>query len=171
MNKTRIITLLSALVVSLAAVSLLWAGTTVEDTFNMKTKEYTGDNAHKYYPVPFTHKKHHDDYKISCGECHHDANGKALELTMGDDVQRCIECHDKPGKAPKGKGKKKLKGKEKRQYHAEALHANCITCHKKFNKKFVEKAKAKDPKAKVKGPAPSSCGACHYEGNKKGKIK
>ena len=140
------ITLLSALVVSLAAVSLLWAGTTVEDTFNMKTKEYT---AHKYSEVPFTHKKHHEDYKISCGECHHDENGKALELTMGDDVQRCVECHDKLGKAPKGKGKKKLKGKAKREYHAEAVHANCITCHKSYNKENKTKA------------APASCKACH----------
>ncbi|SCY83409.1 cytochrome c3 family protein [Desulfoluna spongiiphila] len=160
MNKTRIITLLSALVVSLAAVSLLWAGTTVEDTFDMKTKEYTEAGGHKYSPVPFTHKKHHEDYKITCGECHHDENGKALELTMGDDVQRCIECHDKLGKAPKGKGKKKLKGKEKRQYHAEAVHDNCITCHKAFNKEFKKKAKDK----KAKGPAPTSCKKCHTEG-------
>ena len=157
MNKTRITTLLAALVVSLAAVSLLWAGTTVEDTFDMKTKEY---KKHTYNPAPFTHKKHAEDYNISCGECHHDADGKALELTMGDNVQRCIECHKIPGKAPKvKKGEKKLKGAEKRQYHAEALHDNCISCHKDFNKDF----KKKNP-GKKKGPAPTSCKKCHPGG-------
>lgn len=156
MNKTRLFTLLSALFVSLAAASLLWAGTTVEDQFTMKTKEYT---KHTYHPVPFTHKKHHEDYKIGCGECHHDADGKALELSLGDDVQRCIECHDKPGKAPRQKGKKLTK-KEKLAYHAEALHGNCIACHKDVNKAFKKKAKDK----KAKGPAPTSCKKCHPGG-------
>ena len=156
MKKTRISALLVAFIVSLAAASLLWAGTTVDDEFIMKTKEY---KKHTYNPVPFTHKKHTEDYKISCGDCHHDANGKALELTMGDDVQRCIECHSKPGKAPRTKkGEKKLKGKEKRQYHAEALHNNCITCHKTFNKDFKKKT------GKKKGPAPTSCNKCHPGG-------
>ncbi len=160
-------TLFTAFLVSLAAASLLWAGTTVEDEFIMKTKEYTGEHAHTYNPVPFTHKKHIEDYKISCGECHHDADGKALDIAMGADVQRCIECHDKPGKAKVKKGEKKLKGKAKREFHAEALHANCISCHKTFNKAFKKKAKAKDPKAKVKGPAPASCKKCHPGGKLK----
>ena len=107
--------------------------------------------------MPFTHKKHTTDYDISCGECHHDASGKSLELAAGDNVQRCIECHDKPGKAPK-KGKKKLKGKAKLQYHAEAMHANCISCHKTFNKDFKKKS------GKKKGPAPTSCKKCHPGG-------
>lgn len=155
MNKIRISTLLAALVISLAAVSLLWAGTAVDDQFVMKTKEYT---KHTYHAVPFTHKKHTDDYSISCGECHHDAKGKALELAAGDNVQRCIECHDKPGKAPKAKGKKKLKGKAKLQYQAEAMHANCISCHKTFNKDFKKKS------GKKRGPAPTSCKKCHPGG-------
>ena len=159
MNKTRISTLLAAFVVSLAAASLLWAGTTVKDEFKMNTKEY---KKHKKSLSLFTHKKHAEDYKISCGECHHDADGKALELKMGDDVQRCIECHDKPGKAPKvKKGEKKLKGAEKRQYHAEAVHNNCITCHKEFNKEYKAKTKEK------KGPAPTSCNKCHPKAKKK----
>lgn len=158
MKKTRMISLLLAMVASLAVVSLVWAGTTVEDEFLMKTKEY---KSHKYNYAPFTHKKHAEDYNISCGECHHDENGKPLELKMGDDVQRCIECHTKPGKAPKKKGKKKLKGAAKRQYHAEALHENCISCHKTFNKKFKKET------GKKKGPAPTSCKKCHPGGKMK----
>ena len=149
------ITMFLAVVTSLAVVGIVWAGTTVEDEFLMNTKEY---KKHTYNLAPFTHKKHTEDYKITCGECHHDENGKALELKMGDDVQRCIECHDKPGKAPRGKGKKKLKGAAKRQYHAEAMHQNCITCHKSFNKDFKKKT------GKKKGPAPTSCKKCHPGG-------
>ncbi len=46
----------------------------------------------------FSHKKHNEEYKIGCGECHHDAKGKPLnDLKLGDDVQGCIECHKIPG--------------------------------------------------------------------------
>ena len=100
--------------------------------------------------VEFTHKKHVEEYTIACGTCHHDETGKPLELTAGDPVQGCIECH-KETKKPKGE---KLAKKEKiAKYHFEAIHANCISCHKAYNK---EKG---DPKGKV--PAPASCKSCH----------
>ena len=115
---------------------------------------------HKKGVVQFEHKKHWDDYskeypefyKNGCGECHHDDKGKPLaELKDGDDVQKCIECHKIPAEAPKGKkAKKKLSKKEKiRDYHAEALHANCKGCHKRFNKKYKPKK------------APTTCAKCH----------
>ena len=115
---------------------------------------------HKKGVVQFEHKKHWDDYskeypefyKNGCGECHHDDKGKPLaELKDGDDVQKCIECHKIPAEAPKGKkAKKKLSKKEKiKDYHAEALHANCKGCHKKFNKKYKPKK------------APTTCTKCH----------
>ena len=115
---------------------------------------------HKKGVVDFTHKKHQNDYaeqypeyyKNGCGECHHDDKGKPLaELKDGDDVQKCIDCHKTPGEAPKGKkAKKKLSKKEKiKEYHAEALHANCKDCHKKFNKKYKPKK------------APTTCAKCH----------
>jgi len=115
---------------------------------------------HKKGVVKFEHKKHWDDYskeypefyKNGCGECHHDDKGKPLaELKDGDDVQKCIECHKIPAEAPKGKkAKKKLSKKEKiKEYHAEALHANCKGCHKKFNKKYKPKK------------APTTCTKCH----------
>ena len=115
---------------------------------------------HKKGVVQFEHKKHFDDYakdypefyKNGCGECHHDKDNKPLtELKEGDEVQKCIECHKIPAEAPKGKkAKKKLSKKEKiKEYHAEALHANCRVCHKKFNKKYKPKK------------APTTCKKCH----------
>ena len=115
---------------------------------------------HKKGVVQFEHKKHFDAYakdypefyKNGCGECHHDKDNKPLtDLKDGDDVQKCIECHKIAAEAPKGKkAKKKLSKKEKiKDYHAEALHANCKVCHKKFNKKYKPKK------------APTTCTKCH----------
>jgi len=127
---------------------------------------------HKKGVVKFEHKKHWDDYSkqypefypSQCGECHHDKDGKALtELKDGDDVQKCIECHkiasEVPKKLKKEWRKKKLKKAEtnklKLEYHAEALHANCKGCHKKFNKKYKPKK------------APTTCTKCHPKKKKK----
>jgi len=115
--------------------------TKVADVFDMK------DDAYKTYKkgiVQFPHKKHIADYGLACGECHHDADHNPLNnLKMGDDVEKCIACHSEPGKAPRKKGVNKL------DYHANALHDNCIPCHKTFNNKNHTKA------------APTSCGKCH----------
>ena len=116
---------------------------------------------HKKGVVQFEHKKHWDDYSKAypefypsqCGECHHDKDGKPLSnLKEGDDVQKCIECHKIASEAPKGKkAEKKLTKKEKiKDYHAEALHANCRDCHKKYNKKYKPEKKA-----------PTTCAKCH----------
>ncbi|MBT8372247.1 MAG: cytochrome c family protein [Deltaproteobacteria bacterium] len=121
---------------------------------------------HKKGVVHFEHKKHQDDYvqqypefyKNGCGECHHDKDNKPLSsLKEGDDVEKCIECHKIPSEAPKGKkAKKKLSKKEKiKDYHAEALHANCRDCHRKFNKKYKPKKKA-----------PTTCAKCHPKAKK-----
>ena len=93
--------------------------------------------------VQFTHTKHFEDYKIGCGDCHHDDNAEPLaDLKSGDSVVGCIECHPKPGKAPKAE-------KDSLEYHTEALHKNCIDCHKKYNTENNTKA------------APQACGKCH----------
>ena len=117
---------------------------------------------HKKGIVQFEHKKHWDEYakeypefyKNGCGECHHDKDNKPLsDLKDGDDVQKCIECHKIAAEAPKGKkAKKKLSKKEKiKDYQAEAFHANCKVCHKKFNKKYKGQKKK----------APTTCTKCH----------
>jgi len=118
----------------------------VADIMPMENSAY---KAHKKGIVQFTHKKHVEDYSLACGECHHDADGNPLnDLKMGDAVENCIACHAKPGKAPKKKGEKLTEAQEL-EYHTNALHDNCITCHKAFNKKNNTKA------------APASCSKCH----------
>lgn len=97
----------------------------------------------------FTHTKHYKDYEIGCGECHHDENAEPLtDLKPGDPVENCIACHDKPGKAPRGE---KLSKEEELQYHTEALHENCIGCHREYNRENNTK------------DAPQTCGKCHVK--------
>ncbi|MBI9073805.1 MAG: cytochrome c3 family protein [Desulfatibacillum sp.] len=126
------------------------------DVIPMQNASY---DSHSKGVVQFTHTKHYKDYGASCGDCHHDAQGKPLaDLKEGDAVQGCIECHKIAGEVPKDmkKDMQKLSKKEKLakelEYHAEALHMNCRDCHKAFNK---EKG--------LRGAdgAPTSCSACH----------
>ena len=139
---------------SLFVVTGIYAGTDVQDVIPMNNKAY---KEHKKGIVEFNHKKHIEEYGASCGECHHDDQGKPLDLKMGDDVQSCIACHKIPGEVPKDVKKewkaKKLKKAEtnklKLEYHAEALHMNCKDCHKAFNKKNKTKK------------APTTCKKCH----------
>ena len=111
------------------------AGETVaiKDVFEMNNTEAFAK--HKKALCVFTHKKHStatpDGYGVACGECHHDKDGKALELKEGDAVQGCMECHDKAEKPKKPKGMAKDEWKEMQlEYYYGAMHANCIGCHK-----------------------------------------
>jgi hypothetical protein len=130
------------------------AGTTVEDTIPMDNPAYA---EHTKGIVQFTHKKHATEYGGKCGDCHHDDKGQPLELQEGANVQPCIECHKIPGTVPKEvkkewKEKKISKDEQNKlalEYHAEAIHDNCISCHKAWNK--ANKSKA----------APTSCSKCH----------
>ncbi|NNG01425.1 MAG: cytochrome c3 family protein [Desulfobacteraceae bacterium] len=149
--------LILAAIVCLAA-GVLYAGTDVKDEIELNDPNY---ETHEKGIVVFTHKKHMDDYaklvpelyENGCGECHHDDQGKPLVLKLGDDVQRCIECHKIPGEMPSPKDKKKKKKKvskaEKLEYHAEALHYNCRDCHRAYKKKTKSKN------------APTTCTKCH----------
>ena len=122
-------------------------GGAVHDVIAMENPAYA---KHTKGIVEFTHKKHYTEYKATCGDCHHDENAEPLkDLKEGDAVQGCIECHPKASKAPKPKKGEKMTDSEKMEYHAEALHANCIDCHKEHNKKNNTKA------------APTSCTKCH----------
>lgn len=155
MGKRNIIVLAAVCVALMFAAGSIYAGTAVDDVIQMKNKAYS---KHKKSISTFSHKKHNEEYKIGCGECHHDAKAKPLnDLTVGADVQGCIECHKIPGQMP-GDLKKEMKAKKaskkeisakKMEYHAEAIHENCISCHKAHNKKN----KTKD--------APATCTKCH----------
>lgn len=152
MSKKMLTLLVAAAVALLFASTGIYAGTKAEDMIKMETKEY---KERSKGIVEFSHKKHNEDYKINCGECHHDAKGKALtNLKMGDDVQRCVECHKETEKV---KGEKIKKSEKIAKYQQEAIHANCIGCHKDHNKSLKD---PKDPNGS-KGPAPASCTKCH----------
>lgn len=126
------------------------AAAPAEKNFDMIAMNNPGYAKHKKGIVMFSHKKHFDEYKISCGDCHHDDTGAPLDLKIGDEVESCIACHEG---TKKPKGEKLPKDEAIMAYHFEALHANCIGCHKAFN---IEKG---DPKGKK--PAPTSCKKCH----------
>ena len=114
--------------------------------------EMKGDYKHKKAIVKFPHERHAKELEISCGECHHDNENKPLvEPIKAGEVGTCITCHTQQGK-PKS-GVKELA--EKLKYHAGALHINCITCHKAYNKEKGEKL------------APSRCSKCHVKVKKK----
>ena len=164
MNKRYFVTSVVVVMATLFVVAGIYAGTEVKDEIKMENKAYT---EHTKSIVTFTHLKHTKEYaeqnpelyKNGCGECHHDKDNKPLtNLKEGDEVQKCIECHKKPGYI-RGKEAKGLSKEQKREYHANAIHDNCKSCHKKFNKS--KKLKSKDP-----GAAPITCKQCHPEEKK-----
>jgi hypothetical protein len=121
-----------------------YAGTTVPDDIKMEAPY-----KHRESILVFTHRKHIDEYKIACGECHHDDKGKPLtNLKEGDDVKPCFDCHNKPGEL-KGRKARGLSKEEKLAYQANAVHENCIDCHRKYNRENKTKA------------APQTCKDCH----------
>ncbi len=148
MNKKTIILLFVTAIGLFFIVTGIQAGTEVKDTFIMEDKGYKKrkKGPPKFELLEFTHKKHNEEYKISCGECHHDKDNKPLDLKVGDDVQKCGECHDK--------FKKDKENKKDIMVHENAMHGNCVGCHKEIN------IKDGDPKGK-KGPAPATCKKCH----------
>jgi len=149
--------LLAVILVLFIAV-VIYAGTTVKDVIKMENKAY---KKHTKSIVTFNHKKHSTDYKAACGDCHHDKDNKPLDLKEGDSVDGCITCHKIPGRVSKEvkaelktiKDKAK-KNSKKLEFHAEAMHMNCITCHKAHNKKTKTKA------------APTVCSKCHPKAKK-----
>ena len=152
--KTRgfFITIAIGMIVLFASVAL-YAGTNAPAVIKMEN-----DYKHTKAIVEFSHDKHVKEYNAGCGDCHHDENNKPLsDLKEGDAVKKCIECHSKPGQVDKKTKaawrKKKIKKKEKdtlsRQWHAEAIHDNCVGCHKQFKKK--NKASS----------IPTTCVKCH----------
>ena len=145
MNKRSLgVMLIVALAASLFLVAGISAGTKMPDEIQMKAPY-----EHKKGIVTFTHAKHINDHKIACGECHHDDKGKPLTgLKEGDNVKPCFDCHNKPGEL-KGKKAKGLSDAEKLAYEANAVHENCLGCHRKYNK---------DNKTKA---APTKCTDCH----------
>jgi cytochrome c553 len=121
MNSKNLTAILFLGAIALVFSVVAYAGTEVKDMIRMENKAYT---KHTKSVMDFSHKKHTEDYKAGCGECHHDKDNKPLNnLKIGDEVQNCIECHKKAGMI-KGKEAKGLTDAQKREYHANAIHQN-----------------------------------------------
>lgn len=148
MNKKLLMLLLATGIAVIFIATGLYAGTEVKDNLILEDPGYKKPKkrAPKFKSLAFTHKKHMEDHKISCGECHHDKENKPLDLKIGDNVQKCSECHNK--------FKKDKKNKKDIMVHENAMHQNCKTCHKQVN------IEAGDKKG-TKGPAPYACSKCH----------
>jgi hypothetical protein len=96
-------------------------------------------------PVHFTHKKHAEDYKIACAECHHVYKDGKNVWKDSDPVDKCEKCHNEPTI----EGEKKLSPEQQKLNLKLAFHNNCQTCHQKLKK---DKPDTK---------APVTCAGCH----------
>lgn len=84
-------------------------------------------------PVVLSHKKHAEDYKIACTECHH-----TWKKEEAKQPKKCASCHkeEKQGKVLSLKG---------------AFHKNCMGCHRELKKQ-----------GKATGPT-TKCTECHQK--------
>lgn len=139
--KTRWTTFLALVTLSafFAAAGILAAADKQEvpDEVKIENKGYKKD---KKGPVILDHKKHHEEYKVACTECHHEYKDGKNVWKEGDLVKKCVECHDPV----------KTEGKVKKLQLA--MHAKCKTCHKTL----VKEGKSK--KAPYK-----KCKKCHQK--------
>jgi cytochrome c553 len=123
------------------------------DTIEILAKLWT---KHTKGPVKLEHKKHNEEYKIKCTECHHvydEKDKKKNTWKEGDKVKKCMECHNEATI----KGEKKLP-KDKQALNLKlAYHNNCQGCHKKLKKEDKEKY------SKI----PTTCIKCHTKSKKK----
>jgi hypothetical protein len=105
--------------------------TDIPDTVTMDSKAYT---EHTRPLVTFRHKGHAEHKDIGCVDCHHVYEDGKNVWKEGDQVQKCEACHQNTERPPKGM-KKEDKIKE---FHKDALHANCRDCHKRMIDKQSE---------------------------------
>jgi hypothetical protein len=72
----------------------------------------------------FAHRRHAQEFRIACGECHHVyENGKNI-WNEGMPIQKCSECHDAPWK-----GQKNLVTSFQLRIFLD--HPSCARCHRK----------------------------------------
>jgi hypothetical protein len=113
------LTLLTIGALLFVAAGVLTAAQQVPDEFMIENK-YKDD---KKGPVKLTHKKHAEEYKVACTECHHEYKDGKNVWKDTDPVKKCSECH-----AP-----------DTKQGNADklnlAFHKNCQSCHKELKGK------------------------------------
>jgi len=131
-----------AVLVFIAAFAVVAADQKVNDEFEIKAGLWPAPTKG---PVKFTHKKHAEDYKIACADCHHVYKDGKNVWKQGDQVDRCEKCHTEPTI----QGEKKLPPDQQKLNLKIAFHDNCQGCHQKLKK---EKPDTK---------APVTCTGCH----------
>jgi hypothetical protein len=104
------------------------------------------------HDLDFIHESHTPEMDVNCGECHMDKHGNPLEVL---EIQKCIDCHDKPGRSPIGLRYPKISKKERLEYHGDAMHYMCRGCHREYNKENADRI------------APIACNECHPKTEKK----
>lgn len=95
--------------------------------------------------VKLSHKKHHDEYKVACNECHHVMKDGKNTWKEGDEVRKCEACHTEATT----QGELKLPPDRKKLNLKIAFHTECQSCHKKL--------RAEKPDIN----APATCTQCH----------
>lgn len=136
--KKRTLIVLTAAVLGMAFLfALAYATQQAPDTLTMESKVF---DKHKKALVTFNHKKHNVDYKVVCADCHHIYEGGKNVWQEGTEVKKCDACHTE-AKAPSGD--KSPKEEKIKKYYYDAIHANCVGCHKDQKK------------------GPSKCTECH----------
>jgi cytochrome c553 len=99
-------------------------------------------------PVTLDHKKHNQEYKVACAECHHVYKDGKNVWKEGDPVKKCQECHNEPTIQME----KKLPPDQQKLNLKLAFHNNCQECHKKYKKDHAD--------SKI----PVTCAGCHPKG-------
>ncbi|UCF57400.1 MAG: cytochrome c3 family protein [Deltaproteobacteria bacterium] len=132
-----IVVLTGLLLLAAGALTAADKCTDVPDEIMIENEGYKTD---KKGPVKLTHKKHSEEYKVACTECHHEYKEGKNVWKEGEPVKKCAECHSP------------LEKKDKVLKLNISYHKNCKTCHKEVI--------AADPSKK----APfKKCTECHQK--------
>jgi hypothetical protein len=125
--------LVAGFILVVSALVFLTAGMpTAADVAEVIVINNQGYDQDRRGPVNFSHKKHAEDYKVACNDCHHEFENGTNVWKEGDPVKQCIECHDPIEK--KGNA-------EKLQ---TAFHDNCQGCHRDLKDKEAPFKKCTD---------------------------
>ena len=94
-------------------------------------------------PVTFDHAGHVNKIGLTCNACHHTLAPQETEVE-----EHCSDCHGQPGFI-RGKEAASLPEEELIEHYLNALHAQCIGCHKQ--KKLEDRSQN----------IPIGCTQCH----------
>jgi Class III cytochrome C family len=101
----------------------------VPDDVRIENKGYKAD---KKGPVKLSHKKHTEEYKVACTDCHHEYKDGKNTWKDTDPVKKCSDCHDPEEK------------KDNVDKLQNAFHKNCQSCHKELKGKEAPYKKCND---------------------------